>query len=202
MHLVCRVSCLVSRVSFPFAFRLSSTFGHNTNTPIHKDNAISTLNTTQAPVAQKVKGRLRSMQKAADRGTTDLSFIPYRLWDTPNMAHPLLICPRGGVAQCDEQNPKCSGCIRRSISCVYLVCRDTRSSSSSDGGSFGRRFILSPHPAESTCFSSSSTVAKQGPQACLTLFTMGDLSLLHHWTLSTHLSISELDVKVGSLELM
>jgi hypothetical protein len=108
-----------------------------------------------------------------------------------------LIWPRGGVAQCDEQNLNCSGCIRRSISCVYLVCRDTRSSSSSDAGSFGPRLILSPHPAEGTCFSSSSIVAKQGSQPCLTLFTTGDLSWLHHWTLTTYLSISELDVKSG-----
>jgi hypothetical protein len=37
----------------------------------------------------------------------------------------------------------------------------------------------------------SGTVTDQEPQSSLTLFTMVDLSLLHHWTLSTSLSISE-----------
>jgi hypothetical protein len=200
---VSRVSCLVSRFPLLSAFRQPS----DTTRIRQYIRIMPSVPSIQHKRRSHRKSKAGCVQCRRRRIKVRQNYLSFR---TAYGIHPIwhilcvdtLICPRGGVAQCDEQDLKCSGCIRRSISCVYLVCRDTRSSSSSDGGSFGRRLILSPHPAEGTCFSSSSTVAKQGPQACLTLFTMGDLSLLHHWTLSTHLSISELDVKVGSLELM
>ncbi|CAG8958118.1 hypothetical protein HYFRA_00000464 [Hymenoscyphus fraxineus] len=100
-------------------------------------------------------------------------------------------CKRRKI-KCDEGRPSCWNCIKHSVSCDFLPPAASPAGSSNVGtppghhvaGFIGRNGIWS---SPTNTFSSSFAMANNG---ALPELNMNDLELLHHWSLSTSLSMT------------
>ncbi|KAH8911195.1 hypothetical protein BR93DRAFT_324362 [Coniochaeta sp. PMI_546] len=97
--------------------------------------------------------------------------------------------------KCGEEKPRCGSCTRLDIPCPYPPAKTTTTTSSLSPGTGSdtarARFTSSPHTADNAEFFSTPLPIPDlaGTDRALTAFTINDLALLHHWTLSTSRSI-------------
>lgn len=108
------------------------------------------------------------------------------------------------TSQCSEERPSCQSCVRREISCAYA--KETQATSDGtpqapdalNGGPSSRPSpVAYPFPNRSrnipqaTPASTPGTISGASPTsvAALPNFTIRDLELLHHWTMSASVDI-------------
>ncbi|KAF2848589.1 hypothetical protein T440DRAFT_470186 [Plenodomus tracheiphilus IPT5] len=97
-------------------------------------------------------------------------------------------CKRRRI-KCDEVKPSCSHCVRHEVSCVYPQDGQGSSALAQTPGSNQS----TPRPAvpsnAPTHVTTQLTTGPFQPSSSQSSFELGDMALLHHWSLKTSLSI-------------